>query len=49
LPLMHLPAEQVKKGQPCPPVTKVLCSLSAMQYAKHYTGLILRQLGCNNL
>ena len=27
----------------------VLCSLSSAQYAYGYTGLILRQLGCNSL
>jgi hypothetical protein len=27
-----------RKGNPCHPVTKVLCSLPIAQYAQHYTG-----------
>src|SRR5215212_1155137 len=42
-------SEKTSIGQPRPPVKEVLCSLPTTQYAHHYTGLILQQLGCNTL
>ena len=39
----------VRIGNPRPPVRFVLCSEWSTQPLHLYTGLILRQLACNNL
>jgi hypothetical protein len=48
---VYLPTkgQSLDTGQPLPPVKKVLCSIQTAQYGKYYTGLILRQRGCNKL